>query len=107
MAKAKATTAANLGFEATLWATADKLRTNMDTAEYKHAVVCLSTLEELVKSLKAGLKVDWKQWESVRAQIRIAIKRILTHYKYPPDKQAKAVQTVIEQAEELYGEWVA
>jgi len=62
---------------------------------------------ELVKSLKANLKVDWKSRESVRAQIRIAIKRILKQYKYPPDKQEKAVQTVIEQAEELYGEWVA
>jgi len=29
---------ANLGFEATLWAAADKLRNNMDAAEYKHIV---------------------------------------------------------------------
>ncbi len=62
---------------------------------------------ELVKSLKANLKIDWKQRESVRAQIRLAIKRILKHYKYPPDKQEAAIKTVIEQAEELYGEWVA
>lgn len=62
---------------------------------------------ELVKSLKANLKVDWTQRETVKAQIRIAIKRILKHYKYPPDKQDSAIKTVIEQAEELYGEWVA
>ncbi len=62
---------------------------------------------ELVTSLKANLKIDWKQRESVRAQIRLAIKRILRHYKYPPDKQEAAIKTVIEQAEELYGEWVA
>jgi type I restriction enzyme R subunit len=62
---------------------------------------------ELVKSLKANLKVDWTQRETVRAQIRIAIKRILKHYKYPPDRQEAAIKTVIEQAEELYGEWVA
>jgi type I restriction enzyme M protein len=32
---------ANLGFEATLWATADKMRNNMDAAEYKHVVLGL------------------------------------------------------------------
>jgi type I restriction enzyme R subunit len=62
---------------------------------------------ELVKSLKANLKIDWTQRESVRAQIRIAIKRILKRYKYPPDKQERAIKTVIDQAEELYGDWIA
>lgn len=62
---------------------------------------------ELVKSLKANLKIDWARRESVRAQIRLAIKRILRRYKYPPDRQEAAIKTVIEQAEELYGEWVA
>ncbi|WP_320129360.1 type I restriction endonuclease subunit R [uncultured Sphaerochaeta sp.] len=62
---------------------------------------------ELVKSLKANLKIDWAQRESVRAQIRIAIKRILKRYKYPPDKQERAIKTVIDQAEELYGDWIA
>lgn len=38
MAKSKATTAANLGFEATLWAAADKLRNNMNVAAYKHVI---------------------------------------------------------------------
>ena len=30
---------ANVGFEAKLWAAADKLRNNMDAAEYKHVVL--------------------------------------------------------------------
>jgi len=34
-------TAANLGFEAKLWAAADALRNNMDAAEYKHVVLGL------------------------------------------------------------------
>ena len=34
--------AANLGFEAKLWLAADKLRNNMDAAEYKHVVLGLS-----------------------------------------------------------------
>ncbi len=66
-----------------------------------------SIARELVTSLKANLKIDWKQRESVRAQIRLSIKRILKHYKYPPDRQEAAIKTVIEQAEELYGDWVA
>jgi HsdM N-terminal domain. len=43
--KTKETTAANLGFEATLWAAADKLRNNMDAAEYKHVVLGLIFFE--------------------------------------------------------------
>ena len=37
--------AANLGFEAKLWLTADKLRNNMDAAEYKHVVLGLIFLK--------------------------------------------------------------
>jgi len=42
MARTKNSTGANLGFEDKLWAAADKLRGNMDAAEYKHVVVDLS-----------------------------------------------------------------
>lgn len=42
MAKTKTNdTSANLGFEAKLWLAADKLRNNMDAAEYKHVVLGL------------------------------------------------------------------
>ncbi len=44
-AKSSADTAANLGFEAKLWLTADKLRNNMDAAEYKHVVLGLIFLK--------------------------------------------------------------
>ena len=43
--------------------------------------------------------IDWTQRENVRAQIRVKVKRILTKYGYPPDKQIKATKTVLEQAE--------
>jgi type I restriction enzyme M protein len=39
------TSSANLGFEARLWLTADKLRNNMDAAEYKHVVLGLIFLK--------------------------------------------------------------
>ena len=41
--------------------------------------------------------------ESVRANLRRLVKRILRNYGYPPDKQAKAAETVLEQAEVLCG----
>ena len=59
--KMVAKTAANLGFEAKLWLTADKLRNNMDAAEYKHVVLGLiflkyisDTFEEHRAKLLAG-----------------------------------------------------
>jgi len=43
--KKKSSSAANLGFEATLWQAADALRSNMDAAEYKHVVLGLIFLK--------------------------------------------------------------
>ena len=45
--------------------------------------------------------------ENVRAKLRVIVKRILRKYGYPPDKQEKATQTVLEQAELLSEEWAA
>lgn len=45
MAKAPISTSTNLGFEDNLWAAADKLRGNMDAAEYKHVVLGLVFLK--------------------------------------------------------------
>jgi type I restriction enzyme R subunit len=41
----------------------------------------------------------------VKAQLRVLVKRILRKYDYPPDKEAKATQTVLEQAEVLSEGW--
>lgn len=46
-----------------------------------------------------------QQRENVRAQLRVLVKRILRKYGYPPDKQERATQTVLEQAEQLTGLW--
>ena len=45
MGKKKESNSANLGFEKKLWAAADKLRSNMDAAEYKHVVLGLIFLK--------------------------------------------------------------
>jgi len=52
MPKIKQTTAANIGFEAELWAAADKMRNNMDPAEYKHVVLGLIFLKYISDSFE-------------------------------------------------------
>lgn len=60
---------------------------------------------ELTENLRQNISVDWSQRESVRAKLRLMVKRILRKYKYPPDQQEEAIQTVLQQAESLSAEW--
>ena len=59
---------------------------------------------ELVEQIRKNVTIDWTVKESVKAKIRVMVKRILTKYNYPPDKQPKAVVTILEQAEILCAE---
>jgi type I restriction enzyme R subunit len=61
--------------------------------------------QELVKGVRNSVTIDYTLRENVRAKIRVMVKRILRRYAYPPDKQEKATQTVLEQAEVLCREW--
>ncbi len=61
---------------------------------------------ELLVSLRENVTVDWAHRDSARARMRVLVKRILRKYGFPPDLQDKAVQTVLQQAEALYSEWV-
>jgi len=63
--------------------------------------------QELVAAVRRSVTIDWAVRENARAQIRVIVKRILRKYGYPPDKQKKATQTVLEQAEVLCQEWVS
>ena len=60
---------------------------------------------ELVDAVRRNVTIDWTVRKNARAQIREIVKRILRKYGYPPDKQEKATQTVLEQAEVLCKEW--
>jgi type I restriction enzyme R subunit len=62
---------------------------------------------ELAVSVRKNVTIDWMLRENVRAQLRVLVKRILRKYGYPPDKQEKATQTVLEQAEALSALWAA
>ena len=50
--KSKKDSTANLGFEAKLWLAADKLRNNMDAAEYKHVVLGLIFLKYISDTIE-------------------------------------------------------
>ncbi|AFM32045.1 MULTISPECIES: type I restriction endonuclease subunit R [Stutzerimonas stutzeri subgroup] len=60
---------------------------------------------ELTASLRQNVTVDWSNRDSVRAKLRLMVKRILRKYKYPPDQQEGAAQLILEQAEMLCAGW--
>jgi type I restriction enzyme R subunit len=62
---------------------------------------------ELVQAVKNNITIDWSFRESVRANLRVIIKRILRKFGYPPDMQQRATETVLEQAQLLCQSWVA
>ena len=61
---------------------------------------------ELVATVRKNVTIDWTLKQSARAQLRVLVKRILRKYGYPPDMEARATDTVIEQAEVLSEGWV-
>ena len=62
---------------------------------------------DLVETVRRNTTIDWTVKESVRAKLRTTVKRILRRHRYPHDKQEKATQTVLEQAELLCRDWAA
>src|SRR5437667_1749542 len=85
----------------------DALETNDSAVKVLGDETLRLIARELVKTVRANVTIDWTVRENVRAQLRVLVKRILRKYGYPPDKQEKATQTVLEQAEVLSQEWAA
>ena len=79
----------------------DAISSNESARDFYENDVLKQIAKELTISIKNNIKVDWDVRESVRAQMRITVKRLLRKYKYPPDKQATAVDLIIEQAEKM------
>ncbi len=61
---------------------------------------------ELTENLRKNTTIDWAVRETVRARLRLMVKRILRKYKYPPDQERRAIEIVLEQAETLSESWV-
>ncbi len=60
---------------------------------------------EITEKLRRSTTVDWQVRDSVRAKLRILVRRTLQRYKYPPDKAEDAVELVLKQAEVLSNAW--
>jgi len=97
----------NLGLSEDEVAFYDALETNDSAIKILGDETLRVIARELVATVRANVTIDWTVRENVRAQLRVLVKRILRKHGYPPDKQEKATQTVLEQAEVLSQEWAA
>jgi type I restriction enzyme R subunit len=85
----------------------DALETNDSAVKVLGDETLRTIAREVANAVRKNVTIDWTVRENVRAQLRVIVKRILRKYGYPPDKQEKATQTVLEQAEVLCAEVVA
>ena len=85
----------------------DALETNDSAVQVLGDETLCTIARELVETVRGNVTIDWTLRENVRAQLRVLVRRILRKHGYPPDKQAKATQTVLEQAEVLSAGWAA
>ena len=85
----------------------DALETNDSAVKVLGDETLRTIARELVLTVRNNMTIDWTLRENVHAQLRVLVKRILRKYGYPPDKQEKATQTVLEQAAVLSAEWAA
>ena len=85
----------------------DALETNDSAVQVLGDETLRTIARELVETVRKNVTIDWTLRENVRAQLRVLVKRILRKHGYPPDKQEKATQTVLEQAEVLSAGWAA
>ncbi len=83
----------------------DALETNDSAVKVLGDATLRKIAQELVKTVRNDVTIDWSILENVRANLRVLIKRILRKHGYPPDKQEKATITVLEQAEALSQLW--
>ena len=83
----------------------DALETNDSAVKVLGDDTLREIARELVETVRRNVTIDWAQRESVRAYLRSRVRRILRRHGCPPDKQEKATQTVLEQAEVLSEGW--
>ena len=60
---------------------------------------------EITDKLRRSTTIDWQVRDSVRARLKILVRRTLQRWKYPPDKATEAVELVLKQAEALSDSW--
>ena len=83
----------------------DALADNESAKQVLGDKVLIQMARELVDMIRKNVTIDWTIRDNVQAQLRVMVKKILKKYKYPPDKQEKATQTVLDQAKLLCKDW--
>ena len=68
--------------------------------------VLMMIAKEIADKVRKNATIDWEMKESARAKLMVLVKRTLNKYGYPPDKQQKAIDTVMQQAEVMADYWV-
>ena len=85
----------------------DALETNDSAVQVLGDETLRAIALELVQTVRNNVTIDWTLRESVRARLRVLVRRTLNRHGYPPDKQERATLTVLEQAEVLSEGWAA
>jgi type I restriction enzyme R subunit len=94
----------DLGLSADELAFYDALAANQSAVEVMGDEQLAFLARELLQTVRRNATIDWSVQENARARMRIAVKRLLRQYGYPPDLQETATRIVVEQAELLAGE---
>ena len=97
----------DLGFTTEELAFYDALEVNESAVKILGDETLKTIARELVDMVHKNTTIDWTVKESVKAKLRTMVKRILRKYGYPPDKQEKATETVLEQAKLLCADLAA
>lgn len=88
----------NLNLSADELAFYDALAENESAREVMGDELLMQIARELTVSIRNNISIDWAVRESVQAQMRMTIKKLLKKYKYPPDKTPHAVEIIMTQA---------
>ncbi|AEK19763.1 HsdR family type I site-specific deoxyribonuclease [Methanococcus maripaludis X1] len=84
----------------------DALSDNDSAKEILGTEVLSEIARELTDTLRKNISIDWEVRETVRATLRVRVKRLLKKYGYPPDKAQIAADLVLKQAETISKEWM-
>ena len=74
----------------------DALETNDSAVQVLGDETLRDIARQLVETVRNNITIDWTLRENVRANLRRLVRRILRKHGYPPDKQEKATQTVLD-----------
>ena len=77
----------------------DALEVNDSAVQVLGDEVLREIAQELTKTIRNNVSIDWTLKENVQAKLRVMVKRVLKKYGYPPDKQKKATELILKQAE--------